>query len=71
MTEISIDPLYIEIGGPALLAGILIGALIVWLLARRRNTTLAKSVELLETKIKAQDALQVDGTPHSSRRTAA
>ena len=60
MTEISIDPLYIEIGGPALLAGLLIGALIVWLLTRRRNTTLAKSVELLETKIKAQDALQVE-----------
>jgi DNA recombination protein RmuC len=60
MTEITIDPLYIEIGGPALLAGILIGALIAWLFARRRNTILAKSVELLETKIKAQDALQIE-----------
>jgi DNA recombination protein RmuC len=58
MTEITIDPLYIDIGGPAMLAGILIGALIAWALARRRRTMLMQSVELLETKIKAQDALQ-------------
>jgi len=58
MTEITIDPLYLEIGGPAMLAGLLIGALIAWALARRRRTSLMQSVELLETKIKAQDALQ-------------
>jgi DNA recombination protein RmuC len=58
MTGITINPLYIEIGGPAILAGILIGALIAWALARRRRTMLMQSVELLETRIKAQDALQ-------------
>jgi DNA recombination protein RmuC len=58
MTEITINPLYIQIGVPALLAGLLLGALIVWLINKRRVRALAHSVELLETKIKAQDALQ-------------
>jgi DNA recombination protein RmuC len=58
MTEITINPLYIAIGGPAMLAGILIGALIAWALTRRRRTILTQSVELLETRIKAQDTLQ-------------
>jgi len=58
MTEITIDPLFIEIGVPALLAGLLIGALITWAIARRRNKTLSQSVELLETRIKAQDTLR-------------
>jgi DNA recombination protein RmuC len=58
ITEISINPLYIQIGAPALLAGLLLGALIVWLINKRRIRELAQSAELLETKIKAQDALQ-------------
>lgn len=58
MTEITIDPLFIEIGVPALLAGLLIGALITWAITRRRNKTLSQSVELLETRIKAQDTLR-------------
>ena len=60
MTEITINPLYIQIGVPALLAGLLLGALIVWLINKRRIRALAHSVELLETKIKAQDALQLE-----------
>ncbi len=36
MTEITINPLYIEVGAPAMLTGLLVGALIVWLGARRR-----------------------------------
>jgi len=58
MTDITINPLFIQIGAPALLAGMLLGALIVWFIDKRRLRERAQSVELLETKIKAQEALQ-------------
>lgn len=60
MTEITINPLYIEIGVPVLLAGLLLGALIVWLLTRRHQREQVHAVELLQTRIKAQDALQLE-----------
>ena len=47
----AIDPLYLEIGGPALAAGLLLGALIAWLIARRKQ-------QQLELQVKTQDALQ-------------
>ena len=50
MNEITINPLYLEIGGPALLIGLLLGALIAWLVARG-------SQQRLELQIKSQDAL--------------
>ena len=37
LTTIEIPPAYIQVGLPALAAGLLLGALIVWLLARRKN----------------------------------
>ena len=58
MNEITIDPLYIQIGAPALLAGLLLGALLGWLVSRRRIREMAQSAEILQTRIKAQDALQ-------------
>ena len=58
MNEITIDPLYIQIGAPALLAGLLLGALLAWLVSRRRIREMAQSAENLQTRIKAQDALQ-------------
>jgi len=57
MSPITINPLYLEIGGPALLAGLLLGALVVWLIARRRQLA-------LELQVKSQDALR------SERETA-
>lgn len=57
MSPITINPLYLEIGGPALLAGLLLGALVAWLIARRRQFA-------LELQIKSQDALR------SERETA-
>jgi len=60
MNEITINPLYIEIGGPALLAGLLLGALVMWIVAAHRRTAMSQSIELLQTKIKAQDTLQVE-----------
>ena len=37
MSGITIDPIIIQIGGPALLAGLLLGAIVVWLLQRHRQ----------------------------------
>jgi len=60
MNTISIDPVWIEIGGPALVAGLLLGALIAWLFARGRHKRLLAANQLLETRIKDQEALQVE-----------
>ncbi len=57
MSPITINPLYLEIGGPALLVGLLLGALVAWLIARRRQFA-------LELQVKSQDALR------SERETA-
>lgn len=60
MTTIQIDPLWIEIGGPALAAGLFLGALIVWLIMRGRKRRLAEQLDSLETRLKDQDALQTE-----------
>ena len=51
MNPVTINPLYLEIGGPALLVGLVIGALIAWLVTRRKQHS-------LELQIKGQDALR-------------
>lgn len=53
MISVSIDPLYIEIGLPALGIGLLIGALAVWLFMRRR-------LRVVEEFVKNQDTLQAE-----------
>jgi len=60
MNTIQIDPLWIEIGGPALAAGLLLGALLTWLIARSHRQRLNVQVRRLETQIKDQDALQAE-----------
>jgi len=60
MNTIQIDPLWIQIGGPALLAGLVLGALIVWLVQRSRQKQLDNDIRLLEAKIKDQNALQIE-----------
>lgn len=60
MPTLSINPLHLEIGLPAALVGLLIGALIAWLIARSRQRKLLHEVEILETRIKAQDTLQLE-----------
>ena len=57
---ITIDPVFIEIGLPALAAGLLLGALVGWLVARGRRRRLEETVSGLETRIKDQAALQVE-----------
>ena len=58
MTAIEINPLWIEIGGPALLAGLVIGILITWLVARSRRSRLETEINFLDDKIKNQEAIQ-------------
>ncbi len=60
MTTISINPLWIEFGGPALAAGLLLGGLIVWLVLRSRQLRQRETLHTLGDRIKGQDALQVE-----------
>jgi len=60
MNEITINPLYLEIGGPGLLIGLLIGGLAMWLINRSRYKQLQRLLVLRESEIKAQDALQFE-----------
>jgi DNA recombination protein RmuC len=60
MNTISVNPLWIEIGGPALAAGLLLGGLIMWLVFRSRQRRLRDTIEALSDKIKDQDALQAE-----------
>jgi DNA recombination protein RmuC len=49
---------FLAFGGPALLCGLLAGALAAWLVGRRRLNRLRQSRQLLEAQLKDQDALQ-------------
>jgi len=60
MNSIQIDPVWIEVGGPALVVGLLLGALIAWLVARGRRQRLTAETELLRNRVKDQDALQTE-----------
>ena len=60
MNTITINPLWLEFGGPALAAGLLLGGLIMWLISRSRQRRLGESVETLSNRIKDQDALQAE-----------
>ena len=60
MNTITINPLWIEIGGPALAAGLLLGGLVTWLIFRSRQRRLQETVETLNTRLKDQDALQAE-----------
>ena len=58
MDAIVIDPVLIEIGGPALAIGLALGGLIAWLIGRSRRRHLDHSILELEARIKGQEALQ-------------
>ncbi|MGI9203166.1 MAG: DNA recombination protein RmuC [Woeseiaceae bacterium] len=58
MKTIQINPLWIEIGAPALAAGLLLGVLITALIARSRHKRLENDIHFLQTRIKDQEALQ-------------
>ena len=58
MMSFSIDPLFVQYGAPALAAGLALGALVTWLLTRRRHARTAEEIAALEARIKSQDSLQ-------------
>lgn len=60
MNEFSIDPIYINVGLPALIAGLVLGGIIVWLALRRRQRELRESLVEMESRIKSQEALQYE-----------
>ncbi len=51
MTTISINPLWIEFGGPALAAGLLLGGLIVWLVFRARQQQQQETLQTLSDRV--------------------
>lgn len=58
MPTLTIEPLYLQIGAPALAGGLLLGALIVWLIARGRERRLRQALDVLEVQVKDQESLQ-------------
>jgi len=58
MTSLSIDPLFLQVGVPALTVGLILGALLTWLLLRRRQNQSNQRIEQLGAQVKHQDALQ-------------
>ena len=58
MLSFTLDPQYLEIGAPALAIGLILGALIAWLVHRRRQKRYTQEIERLETQVKNQEALQ-------------
>ena len=51
---------FLAYGGPALLGGVLLGVLLAWLFVRGRWLRMQQELELLETKLKDQDALRLE-----------
>lgn len=58
MMSLTIDPLLVHYGAPALVTGLALGALLVWLAMRTRQKRSAEDIAALEIRIKNQDSLQ-------------
>jgi len=58
MMSLTINPLLVQYGAPALAAGLAVGAFVTWLVLRRRQRHSAEEIAVLETRIKNQDSLQ-------------
>jgi DNA recombination protein RmuC len=58
MPTLPFDSPLLAFGAPGLVGGLLLGVLITWLSTRSRRLRMQQSLELLETKLKDQDALQ-------------
>jgi DNA recombination protein RmuC len=55
--SLSIDPVLLELGLPALALGFLLGAVAAWLWSRRRAAELHIDIERLEARIRSEEAL--------------
>lgn len=58
MISVTIDPVYIEVGAPALAIGLATGVLITWLIGRQRRKRLIEKIDLTENELKNQETLQ-------------
>ncbi len=58
MISITIDPVYLEVGAPALAIGLVTGALIAWLIGRQRRKKLIEHIALVENNLKNQETIQ-------------
>ena len=58
MTSLSIDPVYLHVGLPALGLGLILGLLLMWLVARSRRNKLQYDLEQTELRLKNQEALE-------------
>ncbi len=60
MISVSIDPVYVQVGLPALGIGLLLGLLVMWLVARRNRNKLLGDLAEAEANLKNQEALQAE-----------
>ena len=60
MISVSIDPVYVQVGLPALGIGLLLGLLVMWLVARRNRNKLLVELGEAEANLKNQEALQAE-----------
>jgi DNA recombination protein RmuC len=58
MISVTIDPVYVEVGLPALAIGLAVGALITWLISRQRRNRLLQQIKQNEHDLKNQETLQ-------------
>ncbi len=58
MITLTIDPVYLYVGLPAAVAGLFIGILITWLIARNNRHGLLDALDSAEQRLKSQQSLQ-------------
>ena len=58
MISVTIDPVYIEVGVPALLIGLVVGALLTWIINRGKQKRLVREIAEADSRLKSQEALQ-------------
>jgi len=58
MISFSLDSVYLDVGAPALGIGVLLGLLVMWLIARRRENSLLGDLDQAEANLKSQEAIQ-------------
>jgi len=58
MISVSIDPVYLEVGAPALGIGLVLGLLVMWVISHQRRKRLLAELDQAVANLKNQEALQ-------------
>ncbi len=58
MISLSVEPVYVEIGLPALGLGLALGLLVMWMITRRGRARLVEDIDQMASRLKNQEALQ-------------